>query len=91
MCNTVTEHAYCSETRPYNQGARLTAYELVYEDVPATLICDDMVAALMKSRNINAVVVGADRVAANGDTANKIGTYQVIHASIMSIGSLKLL
>ncbi|XP_043590726.1 methylthioribose-1-phosphate isomerase isoform X1 [Bombus pyrosoma] len=71
------EHAYCSETRPYNQGARLTAYELVYEDVPATLICDDMVAALMKTRNISAVVVGADRVAANGDTANKIGTYQI--------------
>ncbi|CAK9816469.1 Methylthioribose-1-phosphate isomerase [Anthophora plagiata] len=71
------EHAYCSETRPYNQGARLTAYELVYEKIPATLICDGMVAALMKSRNISAVVVGADRVAANGDTANKIGTYQV--------------
>ncbi|KOX70443.1 Methylthioribose-1-phosphate isomerase [Melipona quadrifasciata] len=75
------EHAYCSETRPYNQGARLTAYELVYEKIPATLICDDMVAALMKSRNISAVVVGADRVAANGDTANKIGTYQVIFAT----------
>ncbi|XP_053997294.1 methylthioribose-1-phosphate isomerase isoform X1 [Hylaeus anthracinus] len=71
------EHAYCTETRPYNQGARLTAYELVYEKIPATLICDDMVAALMKSRNISAVVVGADRVAANGDTANKIGTYQI--------------
>lgn len=71
------EHAYCSETRPYNQGARLTAYELVYEKIPATLICDDMVAALMKSRNITAVLVGADRVAANGDTANKIGTYQI--------------
>ncbi|XP_034184172.2 methylthioribose-1-phosphate isomerase isoform X2 [Osmia lignaria lignaria] len=65
------------ETRPYNQGARLTAYELVYEKIPATLICDDMVAALMKTRNISAVVVGADRVAANGDTANKIGTYQI--------------
>ncbi|XP_076379161.1 methylthioribose-1-phosphate isomerase isoform X2 [Megalopta genalis] len=80
-CNTgslaTAEHAYCSETRPYNQGARLTAYELVYEKIPATLICDDMVAALMKSRNISAVVVGADRVAANGDTANKIGTYQI--------------
>lgn len=71
------ELVYCSETRPYNQGARLTAYELVYENIPATLICDDMVAALMKSRNISAVVVGADRVAANGDTANKIGTYQI--------------
>ncbi|XP_026668047.1 methylthioribose-1-phosphate isomerase isoform X2 [Ceratina calcarata] len=65
------------ETRPYFQGARLTAYELVYEGIPGTLICDDMVAALMKSTNISAVVVGADRVAANGDTANKIGTYQI--------------
>lgn len=64
----------------------MTAYELVYENIPATLICDDMVAALMKSRNISAVVVGADRVAANGDTANKIGTYQVIYATIILIG-----
>ncbi|KAG7211325.1 hypothetical protein KM043_010621 [Ampulex compressa] len=71
------EHVYCTETRPYNQGARLTAYELVYEKMPATLICDDMVAALMKSKDISAVVVGADRVASNGDTANKIGTYQI--------------
>lgn len=88
LCSTnyLTELAYCSETRPYNQGARLTAYELVYENIPATLICDDMVAALMKSRNISAVVVGADRVAANGDTANKIGTYQVIYATIILIG-----
>lgn len=53
---------YCTETRPYNQGARLTAYELVHDQLPATLICDDMVAALMKSENIAAVVVGADRV-----------------------------
>ncbi|XP_046738736.1 methylthioribose-1-phosphate isomerase isoform X1 [Diprion similis] len=71
------EQVYCTETRPYNQGARLTAYELVHEKMPATLICDDMVAALMKSRTISAVIVGADRVAANGDTANKIGTYQI--------------
>lgn len=71
------EHVYCTETRPYNQGARLTAYELIHEKIPATLICDSMVAALMKSRSISAVVVGADRVAANGDTANKIGTYQI--------------
>ncbi|KAK0168307.1 hypothetical protein PV327_002128 [Microctonus hyperodae] len=71
------ERAYCTETRPYNQGARLTAFELVHESIPGTLICDDMVAALMKSRTISAVVVGADRVAANGDTANKIGTYQI--------------
>ncbi|KAJ9597106.1 hypothetical protein L9F63_027005, partial [Diploptera punctata] len=71
------EHVYCTETRPYNQGARLTAYELVHEKIPATLICDSMVSALMRARNITAVVVGADRVAANGDTANKIGTYQI--------------
>lgn len=71
------DHVYCTETRPYNQGARLTAYELVHEKIPATLICDSMVAALMKTRTISGVVVGADRVAANGDTANKIGTYQI--------------
>ncbi|KAI4477362.1 methylthioribose-1-phosphate isomerase [Polistes fuscatus] len=77
QARNVLEHVYCTETRPYNQGARLTAYELVNDKIPGTLICDDMVAALMKSRNITAVVVGADRVAANGDTANKIGTYQI--------------
>nr|CAG4648721.1 EOG090X08IP [Polyphemus pediculus] len=71
------EHVYCTETRPYNQGSRLTAFELVYEKMPATLICDNMVAALMKQFKINAVIVGADRVTANGDTANKIGTYQI--------------
>lgn len=71
------EHVYCTETRPYNQGARLTAYELVHDKIPATLICDDMVAAVMKAKQVTAVVVGADRVAVNGDTANKIGTYQI--------------
>jgi len=71
------EHVYCTETRPYNQGARLTAYELVHDKIPATLVCDSMVSALMRARNITAVVVGADRVATNGDTANKIGTYQI--------------
>lgn len=71
------EHVYCTETRPYNQGARLTAYELVHEKIPSTLIVDSMVSALMNTRRIDAVVVGADRVAANGDTANKIGTYQI--------------
>lgn len=71
------EHVYCTETRPYNQGARLTAYELVHDKIPATLIVDSMVAAVLKHRNITAVVVGADRIAANGDTANKIGTYQI--------------
>lgn len=74
---TFSEHVYCTETRPYNQGARLTAYELVHEKITSTLICDSAVAALMRSRTISAVLVGADRVAANGDTANKIGTYQV--------------
>ncbi|RVE44107.1 hypothetical protein evm_011244 [Chilo suppressalis] len=75
------EHVYCTETRPYNQGARLTAYELVHEKIPGTLIVDSMVSALMNTRNITAVVVGADRVAANGDTANKIGTYQIAIAA----------
>lgn len=72
-----SERVYFTETRPYLQGARLTAYELIYDKIPATLICDNMVAALFKTKQISAVVVGADRVAANGDTANKIGTYQV--------------
>nr|CAG4650262.1 EOG090X08IP [Sida crystallina] len=71
------EHAYCTETRPYNQGSRLTAFELVYERIPSTLICDSMVAAAIRNFGIQAIVVGADRVAANGDTANKIGTYQL--------------
>nr|CAG4642607.1 EOG090X08IP [Evadne anonyx] len=71
------DHVYCTETRPYNQGSRLTAFELVYEKMAGTLICDNMVAAAMKRFDVDAVVVGADRVAANGDTANKIGTYQL--------------
>lgn len=72
------DHAYCLETRPYNQGARLTAYELVHDEIPATLITDSMAAALFRSHpEIRLVVVGADRVAANGDTANKIGTFQL--------------
>ncbi|XP_003389526.1 PREDICTED: methylthioribose-1-phosphate isomerase-like [Amphimedon queenslandica] len=71
------KQVYCTETRPYNQGSRLTAYELVTEGIPGTLICDSMAACLMKERHVSAVVVGADRVVANGDTANKIGTYQL--------------
>ncbi|XP_006003718.1 methylthioribose-1-phosphate isomerase isoform X1 [Latimeria chalumnae] len=74
-------HVYCTETRPYNQGARLTAYELVYEHIPSTLIADSMVSIAMKAKGISAVVVGADRVVANGDTANKIGTYQLAIAA----------
>ena len=75
------EGAFCTETRPYNQGARLTAYELVYEKIPATLVTDSMVSMLMQRHRISAVVVGADRVVANGDTANKVGTYQIAIAA----------
>ncbi|KAJ1905834.1 S-methyl-5-thioribose-1-phosphate isomerase [Coemansia sp. RSA 922] len=72
------DHVYFTETRPYNQGARLTAYELLVEEIPATLVCDSAVSALLRSDpSIRAIVVGADRVARNGDTANKIGTYQL--------------
>lgn len=71
------EHVYCTETRPYNQGSRLTAYELVYEKIPSTLICDNMVGLLLSQKSISAVIVGADRIVSNGDTANKIGTYQL--------------
>ncbi|RIA90404.1 Methylthioribose-1-phosphate isomerase [Glomus cerebriforme] len=72
-------HVYFTETRPYNQGARLTAYELIHDNIPNTLICDSMVSALLSLNkdNIKAIIVGADRVASNGDTANKIGTYQL--------------
>ncbi|PIN18750.1 putative translation initiation factor related to eIF-2B alpha/beta/delta subunits (CIG2/IDI2) [Handroanthus impetiginosus] len=73
----VLERAYCTETRPFNQGSRLTAFELVHDNIPATLIADSAAAALMKAGQVNAVIVGADRVAANGDTANKIGTYSL--------------
>eukprot|EP01094_Clydonella_sp_ATCC50884_P005624 TRINITY_DN1455_c0_g1_i1.p1 TRINITY_DN1455_c0_g1~~TRINITY_DN1455_c0_g1_i1.p1 ORF type:complete len:296 (+),score=80.79 TRINITY_DN1455_c0_g1_i1:87-890(+) len=69
------QHVYCTETRPYNQGSRLTATEIVFEKMPGTLITDSMAAALMKEGRVDAVVVGADRVAANGDTANKIGAF----------------
>jgi|SRR6218665_45848 len=71
------ERCYYTETRPYNQGGRLTGYELIHDHIPSTLICDNMVAALMSRRGVSAVVTGADRVAANGDTANKIGTYGI--------------
>ncbi len=70
-------HVYADETRPYLQGARLTATELHEDGIPVTLLCDNMAAWLMKSGRVQRVVVGADRIAANGDTANKIGTYAV--------------
>ncbi|MFA6433532.1 MAG: S-methyl-5-thioribose-1-phosphate isomerase [Elusimicrobiales bacterium] len=69
------KHAYACETRPYLQGARLTIWELQQSRVPSELLTDSMAAHLMKTAGINAVIVGADRIAANGDTANKIGTY----------------
>jgi len=70
-------HVYADETRPFLQGARLTAWELMADGIPTTVICDNMAASLMRTGKISAVVVGADRIAANGDTANKIGTYNV--------------
>ena len=68
---------FADETRPFLQGARLTAWEMVQENIPVTLITDNMAGHLMKCGEIDAVIVGTDRVAANGDVANKIGTYMV--------------
>ncbi|MGA9070835.1 MAG: S-methyl-5-thioribose-1-phosphate isomerase [Terracidiphilus sp.] len=70
-------NVYADETRPFLQGARLTAWELMADHIPTTVICDNMAASLMRDGKIQAVVVGADRIAANGDAANKIGTYNV--------------
>src|SRR5262249_14195904 len=70
-------HVLVPETRPYLQGARLTAWELYRSNIPLTLITDNMVGHFLKSGKVGAIVTGADRVAANGDTANKIGTYQI--------------
>lgn len=71
------ERVYADETRPVGQGARLTVWELAKAGVPVTLICDNMAASLMAQGCIDAVIVGADRITANGDAANKIGTYGV--------------
>jgi methylthioribose-1-phosphate isomerase len=68
---------YADETRPFLQGARLTAWELMKDGIPTTVISDNMSGAMMRQGKIKAVVVGADRIAANGDVANKIGTYTV--------------
>lgn len=80
----VLERAYFCETRPYNQGARLTSVELLYDGIPSTMVLDSSIAALLSGAkkdqdgsNIKAILVGADRVALNGDTANKIGTHQL--------------
>ncbi len=71
------KHVFIDETRPVLQGARLTAWELLKAGIPSTLICDNMSGSLMAEGEIDAVIVGADRIAANGDTANKIGTYNL--------------
>jgi methylthioribose-1-phosphate isomerase len=70
-------HVYADETRPFLQGSRLTAWELMKDDIPTTVISDNMAGALMRQGKIDTVIVGADRIAANGDVANKVGTYTV--------------
>jgi len=70
-------HVFADETRPFLQGARLTAWELAKDQIPVTVITDNMAGHIMKKNSIDCVVVGADRIAANGDVANKIGTYSV--------------
>lgn len=70
-------HVFADETRPLLQGARITAFELQHAGIPVTLICDNMAASVMAKGKIEAVIVGADRITRNGDTANKIGTYGV--------------
>jgi methylthioribose-1-phosphate isomerase len=70
-------HVYADETRPFLQGSRLTAWELTKDNIPTTVISDNMAGAMMRLGKIGAVIVGADRIAANGDVANKIGTYTV--------------
>jgi methylthioribose-1-phosphate isomerase len=70
-------HVYADETRPFLQGSRLTAWELMKDNIPTTVISDNMAGAMMSQGKIGAIVVGADRIAANGDVANKIGTYTV--------------
>jgi methylthioribose-1-phosphate isomerase len=77
VANGATLRVYADETRPFLQGARLTAWELMHDGIPTTVLCDNMAATLMRSGKIQSVIVGADRIAANGDVANKVGTYGV--------------
>jgi methylthioribose-1-phosphate isomerase len=74
-------HAFYAQTGPYQQGARLTSLELQSQNIPSTMVCDTMMASLLsgnsQGRNIHAFILGADRIAANGDTANKISSYQI--------------
>lgn len=71
------KHVYVDETRPYLQGARLTMFELISNGVPCSLITDNMAAYVVKEKQVNYIITGADRIAKNGDTANKIGTYNL--------------
>jgi methylthioribose-1-phosphate isomerase len=77
VANGSTLRVYADETRPFLQGARLTAWEMMHDGIPTTVLCDNMAATLMRDGKIKAVIVGADRIAANGDVANKVGTYGV--------------
>ncbi len=79
-CNKIKE-VYAGETRPWFQGTRITAWELLQDDIPVTLICDGAAASLMRRKGLNWVIVGADCIAANGDVANKIGTYSLAVAA----------
>ncbi len=79
--NNLIEQVYADETRPWLQGARLTAWELEHDGIPSCLLVDSAAAALMQSGGIDAVIVGSDRIAANGDVVNKIGTYAVALAA----------
>jgi methylthioribose-1-phosphate isomerase len=76
------ERVYADETRPWLQGSRLTAWELANEGIPVTVTVDSAAAHLMKTKGLTWVIVGADRIAANGDVANKIGTYQLAVAAM---------
>jgi len=71
------EQTYCTETRPYNNGSRITAFELISEKIPCTLVCDSMLSSLFSETKIDAIIVGAERIAANGDVISTIGTYQL--------------
>jgi len=71
------KHVYAGETRPWLQGARLTAWELMQDNIPVSLVCDGAAAQLFRRENIDWIIVGADRIASNGDVANKIGTYSL--------------
>ncbi|KAL6609135.1 nagb/rpia/CoA transferase-like protein [Neocallimastix sp. 'constans'] len=71
------DQTYCTETRPYNNGSRITAFELISEKIPCTLVCDNMLSSLFSETKIDVIIVGAERITANGDVISTIGTYQL--------------